>query len=361
MDLKLNPYQNAITAAVAAAGIASSGGLGTATTSDNLGANFSGSLSQALDAVASSVQAVRTQLSSGPALADKASLQNTFSDLGTLLGQFTEMMQSAAQRTGNGADPAVQAASGTAGPGSLAQGVAAPSLAATADALQRAASEVGSAGATTLGTAVETPAKTTASVTLGASDTAAKPAAASSPEQVYLTRLQANNPTDKWVAAALNKSIAQAEANGYDPEKSHAVNTLRGYFSGDAQARSNAIHSLSSAMLEAGGAYETFDYGVHTIAGKAPPDSMNTTMPSFKTAFDKDWNRPSLYDMINSSLGWPGDVPGASGKPVNFADPSLRDDALNRKLSDAEITAFQTGQLTPELQALVHQYRSATA
>ena len=113
-------------------------------------------------------------------------------------------------------------------------------------------------------------------------------------------------------------------------------------------------------MLAASGAYETFDGGVHAIAG-APPEGMDTSMPSFKTAFDKDWSRPSLYDMINSSLGWPGEVPGASGKPVNFADSANRDDVLNRKLNDGEIEAFQSRQFTPELRALVDRYRSATA
>jgi hypothetical protein len=167
----------------------------------------------------------------------------------------------------------------------------------------------------------------------------------------YLTRMQQSNPTDQWVIAALNKAIDQNVANGCDPEKSSAVNTLRGYFSGDAQARSRAIHSLDSEMLQAGGAYETTDYGLHIIAG-APPEGMNTTMPIFKSAYDKDWERPSLYDMINSAMGWPE-------KAGSYGDPSSRDAALNRKLSDAEIRAFQDGALTPELAALVTKYRGA--
>ena len=85
------------------------------------------------------------------------------------------------------------------------------------------------------------------------------------------------------------------------------------------------------------------------IAG-APPQGMNTTMPTFASAFDKDWDRPSLYDMINSAMGW-------SEKTNLYADPASRDAALNRKLSDEEVLAFQSGSLTPELQALVSKYR----
>ena len=102
-------------------------------------------------------------------------------------------------------------------------------------------------------------------------------------------------------------------------------------------------------MLQAGGAYETFDYGQHIIAG-APPVGMDTNMPTFKSAYDKEWDRPSLYDMINSSMGW-------NEKANLYADPASRDAALNRKLSDEEIKAFQAGALTPELQALVGKYR----
>lgn len=304
MDLKLtNPYVPA-----ALSGGASPGG-SAATLADRADAAFSGSLSHALGAMASSVQEVRTQLSSGMALADKSALQSTFSSLSALLGQFQQVLEAA---------PTLNV----------------PSSGAEASDAPHSGSAIAGAGG----------------VTSGAVGAGLSP----------LANLEASNPTEKWVIAALNKSIAQARANGYDPERSHAVNTLRGYFSGDAQARSHAIHSIDSAMLAASGAYETFDGGVHAIAG-APPEGMDTSMPSFKTAFDKDWSRPSLYDMINSSLGWPGEVPGASGKPVNFADSANRDDVLNRKLNDVEIEAFQSRQFTPELRALVDRYRSATA
>lgn len=164
---------------------------------------------------------------------------------------------------------------------------------------------------------------------------------------------QASN-TELWVRAALNQAVAQSRANGYDPETSHAVNTLRGYFSGDAQARSNAIHSISHTLLGAGGAYETSDFGVHAIAGSAP-EGLDTSMPTFKTPWDKDWNRPSLYDMVNSTMGWSG-----AANAFNFADPANRDAVLNRKLSDAEIHAFQAGSVPTDMQALIDQYRSRT-
>ena len=180
---------------------------------------------------------------------------------------------------------------------------------------------------------------------------------AAAPEAPSAQSTALDQNTELWIRAALNQSMAQARANGYDPEKSHMVNTYRGYFSGDAQARSNAIHALDRAMLEAGAAYATNDGGQYGIAGK-PPEGMDVSMPSFKTAYDKDWNRPSLYDMINSRFGWV-DTTGQARQAVNYADPAQRDDTLNRKLSDEEIAAFQTDTLTPQLQALVNKYRQA--
>lgn len=175
-------------------------------------------------------------------------------------------------------------------------------------------------------------------------------ASAAPPAPALATPAASQNNTEQWIVAGINRAIAQCKINGYDPEQSSAVNTLRGYFSGDAQARSQAIHSLDPNLLAQGGAYETFDFGVHAIAG-TPPQGLDTTMPTFKTAFDKDWSRPSFYDMINSTKGWPGDG-------VNYADPANRDAELNRKLSDAEISSFQNATLTPDLQALVQHYRT---
>ena len=74
---------------------------------------------------------------------------------------------------------------------------------------------------------------------------------------------------------------------------------VRGYFSGDAQARSNAI--------------------------------------------------------LNSTMGWSG-----AANAFNFADPANRDAVLNRKLSDNEIRAFQAGSVPTDMQALIDQYRSRT-
>ena len=324
MDFKLTPYQTTFMPSSAASGGAapsSGGGGGT----NRPGDAFSGSLDQAVDAMEQVMQGVRGSFSSGQVPADKAVLESAVNGLNALLGQFTQALQLLGPEPSPASESVGRADAAGAGAG------AGASSASVTEALKAALA----AGA----------------------DAANKDSAALKPSAPAVA--QATNPTEQWVLAALNRSIAQAKANGYDPEKSHSVNTLRGYFSGDAQAKSNAIHSLDRSMLAAGGAYETFDYGVHTIAGAAP-QGMDTSMPDFKTAFDKDWNRPSLYDQINSSLGWPGGASGTSATPVNFADPANRDAVLNRKLSDAEVAAFQSGQLTPELQAQVSQYRSAT-
>ena len=353
MELNLNPHVSA----AAASGIASAGGAARGAKAEpgrNAVDAFAGSLATALTAVNTSVQEARTQLSSAPSMADSNALQSTFNNLSALLGQFSDLLQSSGVKppVGGGATTALAAAPVTNKP---VTGLAAPSLSSGADALRGAL--FGPASAPTVGPSAA--GQNTARAFASEVQTAKSGYPAGSPGHTYLSGLGANNPTEKWVTSALNKAIEQSRTNGYDPEKSHTVNTLRGYFSGDAQARSSAIHSLDSTMLEEGGAYETFDYGVHTIAG-APPEGMDTTMPSFKTAYDKDWNRPSLYDMINSSFGWPGEVPGSNAQPVNFADPANRDAALNRKLSDAEISAFQTGQLPAELQMQVQKYRGAT-
>jgi hypothetical protein len=179
------------------------------------------------------------------------------------------------------------------------------------------------------------------------------PATPSQPAASQPAASQASN-TELWVRAALNQAVAQSKANGYNPETSHAVNTLRGYFSDDAQARGNAIRSISPTLLGAGGAYETNDSGVHAIAGGAP-QGLDTSTPTFKTTWNKNWNRPSLHDMVNSTLGWSG-----AANAVNFADPANRDAGLNRKLSDAEIRTFQAGGVPADLQALIDQYRGRT-
>lgn len=301
---------------------ASASGAGAASAADSSGkatAAFASSLTEALDAMASTVQVAQTKLADGAAGRGDAGLQSTLSSMGALVQQFRQALELVA------------------GAGQQALG---PSATSATQALQAA--------------------RTAQDTSVAAANGAA--AAAQNPPAMWAnTSVQpAVSTTEQWVRVALNQSIAQARANGYDPEKSHMVNTLRGYFSGDAQARSNAIHSIDFSMLQAGGAYETFDGGVHAIAGK-PPQGLDTSMPVFKTAYDKDWNRPSLYDQINSSLGWEGEGDGTAGTPVNFADPAHRDAELNRKLSDAEVTAFQSGQLTPELQTLVTRYRSARA
>jgi len=266
---------------------------------------FANSLASAVASVQQQVTQAQAQWQQQASQFDASGLGNAVSGLTALLGQFSV---------------ALQQLSGTDAPAS--------------------------AGGATDRAAPQALATTTAAVT----GTASNADLATTPDQASAS--QADN-TELWVRAALNKAIAQAKSNGYDPETLHSVNTLRGYFSGDAQARSNAIHSISHILLGTGGAYETNDFGVHAIAGAAP-EGLDTSMPTFKTSWDKDWNRPSLYDMVNSTVGWSG-----AANAVNFADPVNRDAALSRKLSDAEVRLFQAGTLTPELQALVAQYRAA--
>ena len=284
---------------------------------DGTASSFTDSLAHALDVVTQSVQSAHVQLSTDQPQQDAVAMQTAAQTLSALALQFKQALE----RLTDAAKP-VDAASQTGEvQGSQSVGVQ--------SAKTMASSALAEASALTQNTAVQDDA------------------------------IQGQVPTtEQWVRVALNRSIAHSKANGYDPEKSHMVNTLRGYFSGDAQARSNAIHSIDRAMLEAGGAYETNDGGTHAIAGKPPKDG-DVSMPIFKTAYDKDWSRPSLYDQINSSLGWESGTEGEAGKPVNFADPANRDAVLNRKLTDEEVAAFQSGHLSANLKALVDQYRGA--
>ena len=284
------------------------------------GSEFAAAMQSALGSISATLQEVKTVLSATPQ-AQQPALAEVFKGFGVLVDQLAQVYG------GTGSAQTTSSTTGLADRSTLPLGMTDTGGGAAA-----------TGAATTSGAPVTWESYSSSAAYQGA-------------KADYLGRMQRSNPTDQWVIAALNKAIEQNVANGYDPEKSHTVNTLRGYFSGDAQARSRAIHSLDSNMLKAGGAYETVDYGLHIIAG-APPEGMNTSMPTFKSAYDKDWDRPSLYDMINSSLGW-------SEKANLYADPASRDAALNRKLSDAEITAFQSGTLTPDLQALVAKYRGA--
>lgn len=265
---------------------------GTALAGQGNAAAFAGSLASAVASVQQQVTQAQAQWQQQGTQFDVSSLGNAVSGLTALLGQFNQALQ----QLSVGAAPAT-----------------APAAAAERVAPQAAvATNTGAVAGTVAASGLATQSQPVAS--------------------------QVSN-TELWVRAALNKTIAQAKSNGYDPETLYSVNTLRGYFSGDAQARSNAIHSISHTVLNAGGA----------------PEGLDTSMPTFKTPWDKDWNRPSLYDMINSSMGWPG-----SANAVNFADPANRDAVLNRKLSDAEVSAFQSGSVPSDMRALIEQYRSRT-
>lgn len=164
-----------------------------------------------------------------------------------------------------------------------------------------------------------------------------------------LPELQASSTNA--VNYALQQAIAASQRNGYDPESSWQVNTLRGYFSDDPQAKANALLEAERyAQQLIPGAYRTADYGHAGIAGF----NQQFETPTFKSAYNQQWNTPTLYDMINSTIGW-------SAQNNNYADPSKRTAELNRKLTDDEIRAFQSGQLTPALQSVVSQYRGGTS
>jgi hypothetical protein len=164
-----------------------------------------------------------------------------------------------------------------------------------------------------------------------------------------LPELQASSTNA--VNYALQQAIAASQRNGYDPESSWQVNTLRGYFSDDPQAKANALLEAERyAQQLIPGAYRTADYGHAGIAGF----NQQFETPTFKSAYNQQWNTPTLYDMINSTIGW-------SAQNNNYADPSKRTAELNRKLTDDEIRAFQSGRLTPALQSVVSQYRGGTS
>lgn len=325
--------------------------------------DFASAMQSALGGISAKLQEVKTVLGTSPQAQQQPGLAQMFQGFGVLVDQLAQIYGSTTGGAMAGATASAVVTTGAAGSTSannnsvasaipwasaLAAGLGVDS-AAGAQTQQSTTSLAGTSASSNSAPSTEDSNAPSGTVTTSGATVTWESYSSSSAykgaKADYLGRMQQSHSTDQWMIAALNKAIEQSVANGYDPEKSNAVNTLRGYFSGDAQARSNAIHALDSDMLKAGGAYETIDYGLHVIAG-APPAGLNTTMPTFKSAYDKDWQRPSVYDMINSAVGW-------SEKANSYADPDSRDATLNRKLSDAEIMAFQDGTLTPALEAMV--------
>lgn len=96
------------------------------------------------------------------------------------------------------------------------------------------------------------------------------------------------------VNTALQQAIAQARANGYDPEKSWQVNTLRGYFSDNPQARAEAMQQAAGML----GANLTADYGHLGVRGY---EGQTTTTPTFTGAWNPNWQQASQTSQAGAS------------------------------------------------------------
>lgn len=96
------------------------------------------------------------------------------------------------------------------------------------------------------------------------------------------------------VNTALQQAIAQARANGYDPEKSWQVNTLRGYFSDNHQARAEAMQQAAGML----GANLTADYGHLGVRGY---EGQTTTTPTFTGAWNPNWQQASQTSQAGAS------------------------------------------------------------
>ena len=127
--------------------------------------------------------------------------------------------------------------------------------------------------------------------------------------QAYIQRLpEIQASTANAVNYALTRAIETQRVNGYDPEKSHAVQTLRGYYSDDPALRSAAVREAVYYVKQADpDAYETGDYGHHAIVGF----DQTVAAPTFQTAFDKDWNRSVVSQYSGGGASGGGATGGA--------------------------------------------------
>ena len=108
------------------------------------------------------------------------------------------------------------------------------------------------------------------------------------------------------VNTALQQAIAQARANGYDPEKSWQVNTLRGYFSDNPQARAEAMQQAAGML----GANLTADYGHLGVRGY---EGQTTTTPTFTGAWNPNWQQASQTSQAGAGGTASGSAPTVGG------------------------------------------------
>lgn len=108
------------------------------------------------------------------------------------------------------------------------------------------------------------------------------------------------------VNTALQQAIAQARANGYDPEKSWRVNTLRGYFSDNPQARAEAMQQAAGML----GANLTADYGHLGVRGY---EGQTTTTPTFTGAWNPNWQQASQTSQAGAGGTASGGAPAVGG------------------------------------------------
>lgn len=162
-----------------------------------------------------------------------------------------------------------------------------------------------------------------------------------------LPELSKNN--QDVINAALNIAIERAIGNGIKPEDSTVVQWMRG-FAEDPSRRGQALTTAASILGTAGvkDVAVTADYGFMAVL--ADVSKLNTNPPKFEKAYDPQWDRPSMYDMINSTFGW-------TEQSANYGDPKNRTPELNRKLTDDEIRAFQNGTLDAATLAQVEKWR----
>jgi hypothetical protein len=167
---------------------------------------------------------------------------------------------------------------------------------------------------------------------------------------------QIQDMNQQLINAAMNVAQDKMANNGWSD---NTLNVLRGYGTegNTGQALREAISVLSREGVS--GLYQTNDYGLPAIRfNNGTKDlsnlGLNTTAPTFSTAYDPTWNMPSLYDQVNSSYGW-GD------QSINLADPNVRAQypEWSQKLTADQVLQFQNGSVPADVMQAVAQFGAA--